>query len=138
LCHHSPLLTACNDGKWGINCTNDCGSCLSSPCNHVNGSCEGGCSSGYKSTFKCDIGNVKIKLNVIAVLCNILYIYIWYNLKIISAKIIRLLQSLYVKDLTTTIQNTQNSSYISLIKICVSSLYTLLFYHSCEIYDRKG
>ncbi|XP_060551558.1 uncharacterized protein LOC132713104 isoform X3 [Ruditapes philippinarum] len=47
--------TECDDGKWGINCTNDCGSCLSSPCNHVNGRCEGGCSSGYKSTLQCDI-----------------------------------------------------------------------------------
>jgi hypothetical protein len=47
----------CTDGKWGINCQYDCGKCLFSPCNRVNGDCTGGCVAGYIRTTKCLTGN---------------------------------------------------------------------------------
>jgi hypothetical protein len=50
------IFTECDDGKWGINCTNECGKCLTSPCNHVNGHCQDGCAVGYKKMRDCHTG----------------------------------------------------------------------------------
>ena len=49
-------FSECEDGKWGPRCQLNCGKCLSSPCNHVNGSCEDGCVPGYKPTKECNTG----------------------------------------------------------------------------------
>ena len=44
------FITVCDGKKYGVNCTEDCGSCLNlEQCHHVNGSCLNGCNAGYRS-----------------------------------------------------------------------------------------
>ena len=39
---------ACETGKFGQNCSETCGKCFENkPCNHVNGTCAGGCAAGF-------------------------------------------------------------------------------------------
>lgn len=46
--------TACKYGRYGLNCSLDCGNCLDSTnCNHVNGTCTSGCASGWQDLDKC-------------------------------------------------------------------------------------
>ena len=38
----------CSDGRFGENCTEECGECQGKEqCDHVNGTCLNGCSPGY-------------------------------------------------------------------------------------------
>ena len=51
------MFAACNAGKYGLHCEEDCGNCSdSSQCFHVNGTCLSGCSAGYQGhTCKGDL-----------------------------------------------------------------------------------
>lgn len=45
----------CENGKYGLNCENNCGHCQQdTQCHNVNGSCLQGCSPGYIGSF-CNI-----------------------------------------------------------------------------------
>ena len=46
-------VTECVAGFYGTSCSSQCGQCLNDPCNHVDGSCTGGCEAGYTGD-KCD------------------------------------------------------------------------------------
>lgn len=49
------LHIECNSGTYGENCTYTCGECLDAvTCNHVNGTCPGGCKPGRQNTDRCD------------------------------------------------------------------------------------
>lgn len=42
------LLTECQQGKFGENCADQCGSCANNEtCNHVNGTCPSGCDAHH-------------------------------------------------------------------------------------------
>ena len=46
----------CKEGKYGSNCSMECGECLHlKDCNHVTGHCSGGCKPGWMPG-KCDTG----------------------------------------------------------------------------------
>lgn len=50
------MILACNNGTYGDNCSKTCGKCRhAGQCNHVNGTCNNGCESGYQGD-KCDAG----------------------------------------------------------------------------------
>jgi hypothetical protein len=50
----SQLFSAeCDSGEWGENCENQCGHCLNGSCVRSDGTCDGGCSPGYKTTEMC-------------------------------------------------------------------------------------
>ena len=50
------VLTACQNSRYGENCTMICGSCKdNAPCDVTSGQCDNGCTAGMKGTF-CDIG----------------------------------------------------------------------------------
>ena len=86
----------CEAGKWGLECRNDCGKCLSSPCYHITGVCEDGCAVGYKPDTECKTGDIfqnfylKIRCVLTEVqnlsmalnefLANILYFWHKYNI----------------------------------------------------------
>lgn len=43
-------LLECNGGKFGENCTNDCGHCLHrEQCHFIDGTCSNGCNKGFKA-----------------------------------------------------------------------------------------
>lgn len=47
----------CNTGYFGHNCNNSCGHCVNDRvCDHVDGTCDGGCKPGYQEPI-CDKGN---------------------------------------------------------------------------------
>ena len=51
-------ITACDDGMYGANCSQNCGDCLGNEaCHHINGSCLTGCDKGYHAQ-KCDEGSL--------------------------------------------------------------------------------
>ena len=48
------IPTACQYGRYGLNCSLDCGHCIDSTnCNHVNGTCTLGCAPGWQNLDKC-------------------------------------------------------------------------------------
>lgn len=52
------VLAVCDAGKFGQNCSENCGNCRNgSSCNHVNGSCSEGCLNGFNYTAdeKCSV-----------------------------------------------------------------------------------
>lgn len=51
--YHIILINSeCETGKYGVNCSKSCGSCLKqSQCHNVDGSCSEGCSAGYKGSL---------------------------------------------------------------------------------------
>ena len=53
------ILTVCDGGWYGINCTQRCiGHCLNNVvCNHVTGLCDGGCAAGWKG-YQCETGKI--------------------------------------------------------------------------------
>ena len=53
------MFAECIDGKYGLDCKEDCGNCFeSSQCFHVNGTCLSGCSGSYQGhTCKGDLHN---------------------------------------------------------------------------------
>ena len=51
---HLLIPTACQYGRYGLNCSLDCGHCIDSTnCNHVNGTCTLGCAPGWQNLDKC-------------------------------------------------------------------------------------
>lgn len=57
-------IEACNQMKYGENCSMLCGHCVNSEqCHHIKGSCISGCASGYQGPI-CMEGNVRIALAV--------------------------------------------------------------------------
>ena len=60
------ITVECDGNKYGQDCHYTCGDCHNGDqCNHVNGSCLGGCNAGM-SGEKCDEGNwvTRYMLNV--------------------------------------------------------------------------
>jgi hypothetical protein len=56
--------TECNGGKYGNNCSSQCGACLDyTQCHHVNGSCLQGCDAGYKGEL-CKTGKAERASNI--------------------------------------------------------------------------
>ena len=53
--------TECEDGKYGLECSVDCGKCVNSTnCNHVGGECSLGCAPGWQNSDKCDTRKYEI------------------------------------------------------------------------------
>ena len=54
------FLTACANGTFGTNCTEDCGNCLDEEfCNFETGTCPSGCAPGWTGEF-CKDGRLKL------------------------------------------------------------------------------
>lgn len=46
------IISECETGKYGINCSKNCGNCHKQyECHHVDGFCSEGCSAGYKGSL---------------------------------------------------------------------------------------
>ena len=63
-----PSFVECADGNYGPGCSGTCGSCAGgdSACNHIDGTCAGGCSPGW-TTGLCNQGKLLL-LHVLV--CN--------------------------------------------------------------------
>lgn len=49
---------ACETGKYGKGCSQNCGACLKSTvCNHITGTCGLGCEPGWQKTDTCTTGS---------------------------------------------------------------------------------
>lgn len=49
---------ACETGKYGKGCSQNCGACLNSTvCNHITGYCGLGCEPGWQKTDTCTTGS---------------------------------------------------------------------------------
>ena len=60
-------IIECSDGSYGQDCSGSCGSCAggNAACNHVDGTCAGGCGPGW-TTGLCDQGMV-LRYSLLAV-----------------------------------------------------------------------
>lgn len=57
---HFNFFSECPHSQYGKACSFQCGNCLNPmPCNYINGSCHGGCSSGWTGD-KCNQSEYKI------------------------------------------------------------------------------
>ena len=53
----------CDDGDYGMNCSETCANCSeASECHHITGECSGTCKPGYQGIM-CDTGNFNIHIN---------------------------------------------------------------------------